>query len=764
MRATSPARLGPLLAAVVLASCGGATSPDRAGPPTTLRVVSGDGQTATVATLLPSPLVVTVTDAQARPVPGAGVTWSVTSGNGVVTPASPTTDSTGTVRATFTVGTIAGANQVTASISGVTTTVTFTLTGTPGPLAQVLAVTHSLTLCQGATGTVSAIAADQFGNSVSAPVTWVSRNPAVVTVDAQTGLVKLITTASAYVVATAGTGATPDSVLISGALPLSMAAGDVVKSLPGSSFCVQSNQAGSEFALVAFYNSTAQGNTTSLNVLATGIDTIGATTNLAANRVAAPAMALPTLPLQPDVKFEYALRQREHEEMPKYVAGARAWYANMQRQRAAGAAAPAGVSRQQIPATAHVGDLVQLNTNSNDYCTNPIMATGRIAAISSSAIVVSDTSNPSGGFTDAEYMSFAVAMDTLVNPVDTTAFGAPSDIDHNGRTIIFFTKAVNQLTTNPANGVVLGFYYSRDLLPLVSPQGVACPGSNVAEMFYLMVPDTGGTINGGNSFSKSKANVANIVVSTVGHEYQHLINASRRMYIIHSPIVDEDTWLNEGLSHIAEELIFYRSAQLAPRQNIGLVTLSDPRVWSAFGQFMWGNQGRYQTFLPVTESHGPLGEFLGDDDLPTRGAIWSLLRYLADRTRTTDGNFWYQLVNSQTVGMANLQQVLGTDPTPYFRDWATAVFTDDFVDGVAPQYTQPSWNWREVYPLTHGSYVAPLNHSLVSGVAVPVTVSAMGVSYFRFHVANGREGVVSVSGAGGAPLPSAVQLTLVRTK
>ncbi|OYV73683.1 MAG: hypothetical protein B7Z72_01955, partial [Gemmatimonadetes bacterium 21-71-4] len=132
MRATSPARLGPLLAAVVLAACGGATSPDRAGPPTTLRALSGDGQTATVATLLPSPLVVTVTDAQARPVPGAGVTWSVTSGNGVVTPASPTTDSTGTVRATFTVGTIAGANQVTASISGVTTTVTFTLTGTPG--------------------------------------------------------------------------------------------------------------------------------------------------------------------------------------------------------------------------------------------------------------------------------------------------------------------------------------------------------------------------------------------------------------------------------------------------------------------------------------------------------------------------------------------------------------------------------------------------------------------------------------------------------
>ena len=456
----------------------------------------------------------------------------------------------------------------------------------------------------------------------------------------------------------------------------------------------------------------------------------------------------------------------ERAEMPQYVAGARAWYARMQQQRLSANVAPlargTAPGADQIPATAKVGDLVQLNTNANAYCSNPIMATARVAAISNSAIIVSDTSNPSGGFTDAEYLNFAVAMDTLVMPVDTTAFGAPSDIDHNNRVVILFTKAVNALTTDPSQGVVLGFYYSRDLLPATGTSG-ACPGSNQAEMFYLLVPDTGKTINGGNTYTVSKQRVASVVVSTIGHEFQHLINASRRMYVNIGAAPDEETWLNEGLSHVAEELIFYRASGLGPRQNLGIAELSNPSVRSAFSLYMYGNAGRYQIFLPATETHGPIGEFGGDDDLATRAATWTFLRYLAD-TRPTDNTFFYRLVNSRTTGLANMQAVLGTDPLPLMRKWATSIYTNGTVTGVNPAYNQLSWNWPQVYSLTGATNKRPGIHVLDSTAPIALTLKSDGTAFFAFAVSNGQQGLISVTGPGGTALPAGIQLTLVRTR
>ena len=70
----------------------------------------------------------------------------------------------------------------------------------------------------------------------------------------------------------------------------------------------------------------------------------------------------------------------------------------------------------------------------------------RVAAASSAALILDDQTNPSGGFTDAEYASFAAAFDTVVNPLDTQAFGTPTDLDQNSRVIILFTRAVNELT------------------------------------------------------------------------------------------------------------------------------------------------------------------------------------------------------------------------------------------------------------------------------------------------------------------------------
>src|SRR5207244_1969260 len=141
-----------------------------------------------------------------------------------------------------------------------------------------------------------------------------------------------------------------------------------------------------------------------------------------------------------------------------------------------------------------------------------------------------DTANPPNGFTNEEYRGFGVTFDTLMAPVDSAAFGQPSDIDANGRVILFFTRAVNELTPPGSPGRVLGFFYRRDLLPTAQ-----CPTSNAGEMFYLLVPDPDTTTNNGRigmaGISLSRDDATRFTNGTVAHEYQHLINGSRRLYV-----------------------------------------------------------------------------------------------------------------------------------------------------------------------------------------------------------------------------------------
>jgi hypothetical protein len=74
MRTFSPFQLLSLLLTTALAGCGGGdlTLPAD-GSPASLRAMSGTGQQGTVGTRLPDPLVVRLTDAVARPVPGVAV-------------------------------------------------------------------------------------------------------------------------------------------------------------------------------------------------------------------------------------------------------------------------------------------------------------------------------------------------------------------------------------------------------------------------------------------------------------------------------------------------------------------------------------------------------------------------------------------------------------------------------------------------------------------------------------------------------------------
>lgn len=755
-----------LAATAVLASigCGGseAVSPST-NPPAAIAALSDLNRTATVGTVVPSGLTVKVTDASGRPVAGVNVAFAVTGGNGSTNPRLAVTDANGQATTAWTLGTIAGPNQVTATVNGVSTQVTFQATGNAGAVTTISLSTASTRLLVGTdTSRLTAKALDSFGNSTDASLTFTVRDPSLVTID-NNGLIRALRRGSStYIVASASGKtdsalvtvlATGQSICTGAATPVTLTVGQVVTDVSGNGFCVHGSADSAEYAIIPFFNAAVSSATIPVEVRPNGISPILFRTTAFDRKPALTSFT--TLPM-PNDAAEMARREQERTESVARFAKASNWLSarrDLVRSNAAAAAVPT------VPA---IGDLLKFNTDANYFCDSLAYRYGRVVAVTDRAIVVADTSNPAGGFTGDEYKSLGVSFDTLVDPLDRKMFGDPSDIDNNGHVIMFFTSAVNKLTTQGApNGVYLGFFYARDLFPKEGPLGT-CPGTNFGEMFYLLVPDPTGSVNGN---IQRKPDVVSYTLGTVAHEYQHLINASRRLYVNKFGPVFEEHWLDEGLAHIAEDVNFWNSSKMTTRSNIAITKFKTANDTAAYNTFANFNIRRYTQYLGRTETQGPVGFDENDSDLYTRGAIWSFLRYAADRLfPTNEQPFWYGLVNNNSTGLTNLTTALGTAPGPLLRDWAISVFMDDNAPGVDPRFTQPSYNFRDI--LTAGGTGVPfplVTRLLTDGRTSSVTLSAYSASYMRFSVLNGQEALLTAT-SGGQTLPSSVQLAVVRVR
>ncbi|HYT82284.1 MAG TPA: Ig-like domain-containing protein, partial [Gemmatimonadales bacterium] len=121
-----------------------ATTPT-SGPPASVRIVSGDLQSGTVAAELPSPLVVKVVDSAGRPQAGQLVNFRVMSGGGSVFAGATLTSPSGVAQERWTLGTNAADSQrvEARAVDNVTGTAltyaVFNATALPGPPAHVAA-------------------------------------------------------------------------------------------------------------------------------------------------------------------------------------------------------------------------------------------------------------------------------------------------------------------------------------------------------------------------------------------------------------------------------------------------------------------------------------------------------------------------------------------------------------------------------------------------------------------------------------------------
>lgn len=620
----------------------------------------------------------------------------------------------------------------------------------------------------GETTQLSAQARDG-GNVVVAGTSfnWTSLNPGVASVS-PSGLVTALAGGTARITAAAPNGKADTAVVTvlavasecssAGAAPqLSVGDSLTVRGAQASLLCLDGLASGAEYVVIPFHGTNNQASVVSVRLLPSGVRAVtGPPLPSTSPSFSLGGAASAT---RGDGGFHTRLNERARASLASRVPGVRA----AQRARTGGARM---ALQQSAPA---VGSLLQLNVTtrsdaSGDPCTITDYRTGRVEAVSNRAVIVADTANPAGGFTTADYQSIAATFDTLIWPVNIAAFGAPEDIDQNGRAIIFYTRAVNELTPANVNYIVGGYFYGRDLFPRVAVPGFpACTGSNNAEMFYMLAPDPAGSVNGN---VRSTAYVRSSTLGVVGHEFQHLISASRRLYVVEGvggTAWSEDAFLNEGLSHIAEELLFYHRAQLAPRMNLGGEIMDNTLRGAAFNEFQRSNHSRFGLYLQNPDQDSPYDRAFGEeDDLATRGAAWGFLRYVADQRNGDDLALWYNLVNNNDVGLANLTEVLDTNPIDLFRRFSTATYVDDAVTGVSPLFTHRSWNYRTLYQRVSNGFPLEVT-SLVSGQPSSLSLVAGGVGYLRAGVNAGQRASVAVSVEGAAP-PAAVAVTIVRTK
>ncbi|HYV97026.1 MAG TPA: hypothetical protein VE967_06205 [Gemmatimonadaceae bacterium] len=133
--------------------------------PSAIAPAGGNTQSGTVGSALGQPVAVVVTASDNLPVPDATVTFTA-SGGGAAGTAVVQTDATGRAQTTWKLGTVSGAQTMTATVAGLTTTsAVFTATAVPAAPAT-LAFTQQVTgsVAAGTTVTVTVTAKDAFGN------------------------------------------------------------------------------------------------------------------------------------------------------------------------------------------------------------------------------------------------------------------------------------------------------------------------------------------------------------------------------------------------------------------------------------------------------------------------------------------------------------------------------------------------------------------------------------------------------------------------
>jgi hypothetical protein len=315
----------------------------------------------------------------------------------------------------------------------------------------------------------------------------------------------------------------------------------------------------------------------------------------------------------------------------------------------------------------------------------------RAKGISQKVAIFVDTLAPAGGLDSVQLANITRQFDTLLYAIDTAAFGRESDIDANQVVMVLMTNTVNKLVTAAEcnqSGFVAGFFFGLDIDPTYSDDS----RSNKGEVFYSIVADPAGTL----SCQHSAAEVQAFVPVTFVHEFQHMISFNQHVLVRGQN--GELLWLNEGLSHYAEELAG-RSHEAVADARVANCTLGTLACRFYAGNMLNAYDYLDSTghhFLLPTEGIGSLGE---------RGAAWLFVRYLVDRyaagpTLSDWNTFTRSLVRTSQVGVANVEAATSDQFEDIVSRWGLANWVTD-LGSAPPELKYDSWNLHALFSSLH---------------------------------------------------------------
>jgi len=342
------------------------------------------------------------------------------------------------------------------------------------------------------------------------------------------------------------------------------------------------------------------------------------------------------------------------------------------------------------------------NVCANTNCNSFVSVTATAKYVGPNAAIYLDNAAPSGGYDQSDIDAAGALFENPtygLHVLDTTAFGPESDVDGNGVVVILLTPKVNKLSGNCSQGIIAGFFLGLDL--------TSGTGSNNGEVFYSMVPDPNNTTG---TCPLSKADASYLLPVTFIHEFQHMISFNQHV-LQRGSLFTEDTWLNEGLSHFAEELGGRQIDESACPTPPGF---PNDTLSKCLQQYASGDIYNAYDYLVDPTATYLIEPGSSTGTLVERGANWLFVRWMVDQFATDSvlGNaFTQQLVMTADHGVTNVENRTGTTFSILVPQWQIANFTEgdtNFVQTPATsRFRYKTWNLRKIYSSNPNSFLRP---------------------------------------------------------
>jgi hypothetical protein len=236
---------------------------------------------------------------------------------------------------------------------------------------------------------------------------------------------------------------------------------------------------------------------------------------------------------------------------------------------------------------------------------------------------------------------------------------------------------------------------------------------------------------------------------TIAHEFQHMINQGVRQF---NPAVDEleVPWLNEGMSHIAEEVVGRAKQGFSDFQELRWVDVSanqdDLRAWYL------QNLLRFRLWMVRPDTSSPTSNRAASQ-LPHRGAAWALVRHVADHHSGNNARtFFRRLAAGPNVGIPNLVEKAGVSFDQLDAQWLVANWADNrTVAGLDARFTYRSWNMFDAMSnASNGTF--PLLVTALPATVTTQVISGSGTYYRLVRAAGAGAATFRMTAPGGGQL------------